>query len=125
MNLIAHCKNCRNEISVKESVSDRAELAREKGSQFVLKCDECLKNHKYHVNDIKAKTRKSIALIAFLILLFGTALIGYTLRDYLLMPNNAYNVMAIAGMLLIPSIVYGLLTKQETDNNRRFNQYWL
>ena len=124
MKLIVNCKNCRNKIKLKNSVNDRAELARELGNEFKLKCEECQKEDNYHVNDVKAKESKLIALIAFGIFIFGTGIIGYLLRDYLFMPNNPYNVLAIGGLLLIPSAVYMIMTKQERDNARRFNQYW-
>ena len=97
---------------------------RQLGNEFKLKCEECQKEDNYHVNDVKAKESKLIALIAFGIFIFGTGIIGYLLRDYLFMPNNPYNVLAIGGLLLIPSAVYMIMTKQERDNARRFNQYW-
>ena len=125
MKLILNCKNCRSEIELKYPVNDRAELARERGDKFSLKCAECSKENKYNVNEVKAKESKLIAMIAFGILVFGTGIIGYLLKDYLFMPNNPYNVLAIGGMLLIPSAVYMIMTKQERDNARRFNQYWI
>ena len=109
---------------MKNSVNDRAELARERGNEFNLKCDECSKENKYHVNDVKAKESKLLALIVFGIFVFGTGIIGYLLRDYLFMPNNPYNALAIGGLLLVPSAGYVILTKQERDNARRFNRYW-
>ncbi len=54
MKLIVKCKKCRNNIELKNSVNDRAELARERGNEFNLKCDECSIENKYHVNDVKA-----------------------------------------------------------------------
>jgi len=125
MKLILICKNCRGELKLKNSVNDRAELARERGDKFKLKCEECSKEDKYHVNDVKAKESKLIALIAFGVFIFGTGTIGYLLRDYLFKLNTPYNVLAIGGILLIPSVVYMIMTKQERDNARRFNQYWV
>lgn len=123
MKLIVICKNCRHKVKLKNSVSDRAELEREKGNKFKLMCNECLKEDCYHVNEVKAKESKMIALIAFGIFVFGTGIIGYLLRDYLFMPNNPYNVLAIGGLLLLPSTVYIIITKQERESIRRFNQY--
>ncbi|MEM9848461.1 MAG: hypothetical protein AAF847_11265 [Bacteroidota bacterium] len=124
MKLIVNCKDCRNKIKLKKSVNDRVELARAIGDEFKLKCEECLKENKYHVNDVKAKESKLIAVFAFVIFIFGTGIIVYLLRDYLLMPNNPYNVLAIGGVILIPLFIYMILTKQDRDNARRFNQYW-
>ena len=125
MKLIATCNHCSEKISLKNSVNDRAELAREIGETFQLTCEGCSTKNQYHINDIKAKENKIISVIAFGIFFFGTAFIGYLLKNYLFMPNNPYNVLAIGGLLLIPSAVYGILTKQERDNARRFNRYWL
>lgn len=124
MKLIVNCKNCREKIKLKNSVNDRAELSREIGDEFKLKCKECLKESKYHVNDVKAKESKLIAVIAFVIFIFGTGIIVYLLIDYIFMPNNAYDVLAIGGVILIPSFIYMILMKQDRDNARRFNQYW-
>ena len=123
MKLIVICKECRHQIKVKNSVNDRAELARELGDEFYLKCKECSKESKYHVNDVKAKESKLIAAIAFGIFILGTGIVGYVLRDYLLIPNNPYNALAIGELLLIPSVIYLIITKQERDNARRFNRY--
>lgn len=124
MKLIVKCKNCRNKIKLKNSVNDRIELAREIGIEFKIECEECLKEEKYHVNDVKARGSKLIALIAFGIFIFGTGIIGYILRDYLFMTNNPYNVLSIGGLLMVPYVVYMILTKQERDSARRFNGYW-
>lgn len=124
MKLIVNCKECRHKIKLKNSVNDRAELARKLGDEFNLKCEGCLREDKYHVNDVKARENKLIAAIAFGIFVFGTGIIGYLLRDYLFMPNNPYNALAIGGLLLIPSAVYMIMTKQERDNARWFNRYW-
>lgn len=125
MKLLINCKNCRNKIKLKNSVNDRAELARAKGNEFELKCKDCSREYRYHVNDVKAKESKLIALIAFMVFIFGTGIIGYLLSDYLFMPNNAYHFLAMGGLLLVPSIIYMGITKQERDNARRFNSYWV
>ena len=124
MKLIVNCKNCRNKIKLRNSASDRAELAREKGSEFKVNCTECSKENNYHVNDVKAIEGKLIAIISLGIFVFGTGIIGYLLRDYLFVSMNPYNVLAFGGLLLTPSAVYFILTKQERDNVRRFNRYW-
>ena len=123
MNLIVNCKECRNKIMLKSSVNDRAELSREIGNEFNLRCEECLREKEYHVNDVKAKESKLIALIALAIFVFGTGIIGYLLRDYFFMSNNPYYVRAIGGSLIFPFLVYMIFTKQERDNVKRFNRY--
>ena len=124
MKLIVNCKNCQEKITLKNSVNDRAELSKEIGNEFKLKCKGCLIEHKYHMNDVKAKESRLLAIIAFLFFVFGTGIFVYLLREYLFMPNNPYNVLAIGGIILIPSFVYVIFKKQERDNTRRFNQYW-
>ena len=108
---------------LKSSVNDRAELSREIGNEFNLRCEECLREKKYHVNDVKAKESKLIALIALAIFVFGTGIIVYLLRDYFFMSNNPYYVRAIGGSLIFPFLVYMIFTKQERGNVNRFNRY--
>ena len=125
MKLIVNCKECRNKIMLKSSVNDRAELSREIGNEFNLRCEECLREKKYHVNDVKAKESKLIALVALGIFVFGTGFIGYLLRDYFFRSNNPYYVRAVIGVLIVPFWVYMIFTKQERDNASRFNRYWV
>ena len=123
MKLIVNCKECRNKIKLKSSVNDRAELSREIGNEFNLRCEECAREKKYHVNDVKAKESKWIDLIALGIFVFGTVIIGYLLRGYFFMSNNPYYVRAVGGSLIFPSLVYMILKKIERDNANRFNRY--
>lgn len=116
MKLILNCKKCRNQIKLTHSVNDRGELARETGDDFKRKCPECSAIRSYHVNEVIAQESRLIAVIAFMILLLGTAVIFFYLKDFLLRPNNPYNVLLIAGLLLIPSLIYMVLKKQELKN---------
>jgi hypothetical protein len=123
MKLIVDCKNCRKQIRLKNTVNDRGELSRKIGKEFSISCKECLKESNYQVNDIRAKESKFIALSSLIIFTLGTGIIAYLLGEYLFIPNNPYNVLVIGGLLLIPSIVYMIMRKQEMDNVRRFNGY--
>lgn len=108
---------------IKKSVPDRAELRNLIGDSVQFVCPKCSHKEISSINDVKAKESSVIAIAAFLIMVFGTGLIGYLLKDYLFRPNNPYNILAIGGLLLIPSIIFMILNKQERDNVRRFNQY--
>lgn len=123
MKLITKCKHCKKIINLKFSANDRAELARDKGESFIVECTICAFRKLYHVNDIQAKESKWINVFALVILAIGMPIIFFLLKDYLLRPNNPYNVLAIAGLILIPSIVHGLLLKQDRENVMRFNRY--
>ncbi|MEM9917809.1 MAG: hypothetical protein AAF990_06920 [Bacteroidota bacterium] len=123
MKIIVSCRVCQGQIRLKNSVNDRAELSQELGDQFDLECKECSNVKRYHVNDVRAIESKAVALMAFGAFFFGTAITGYLLRDYLFMPSNPYNVLAVGGLLLVPSAVYMILIKQEGDNVSRFNRY--
>lgn len=109
MTLFIKCKNCNEQIRIRKSVTDRAELERLIGNPIQIGCTNCLHEELRSINDVKAKESKFISIIAFLILLLGTGAIVYLLKDYLLIPNNPYNALVIGGMLLIPSIVYVFL----------------
>lgn len=123
MKLVANCKHCREEVSVRKSATDRGELAKEEGDQLLLECGKCSKKDTYHVNEIRAQESKTVAVSALLVFVFGTAIIGYELKAYFFLPNNPYSAISIGGMLLIPVVVYGLLIKQERDQVSLFNSY--
>jgi hypothetical protein len=120
MQLKTNCKNCQSEIRIKKSVNDRLELALEIGEISILKCEQCLEKRKYHVNEIIVKESKSILLFALFIFIFGTGSLFYFFQNHLISPNS---LIAFGGLLIIPSLIYAILTKQEEENVRRFNQY--
>lgn len=113
MKLVAICKNCRSEIRVIPITNDRAELARKKGDSFQLRCNECEKKYYYHVNKVKAKKSKWLALSALIILTVGTVVVGYLL----------FNISRFSRLIVIPSIVYFIINRQETNNIEQFNSY--
>jgi len=124
MILLIKCNYCYKQIKVKKSATDRAQLERILGNSAVrISCPNCLHEELRSINEVKAKESKFISAVAFLFFLCGTGAIALFLKDYLMAPNSPYNAFSIAGMLLIPSIVYVLLHKQEMENVKRFNRY--
>lgn len=117
------CKNCKKEVRFKKKAGDRVKLEQLEGKELQHECHHCTTSHKYLINEIWANESKTIAIIAFLIFFLGTGLMVYFLKDYLLLPNNPYNILAVAEVLLIPSFVYVLLMNQERDRVRRFNMH--
>ena len=118
MKLYTRCKSCKGEISFLSSVNDRGELEMEKGKEFPMTCPHCLKKLKYHVNDFTAE--RSITHKLFLILIFIGLAIGIVLSEVVFLQ---YRVIFIGGGLLLPSIVYLLINKQQQAKLNSFNRF--
>ncbi len=125
MKLFIFCSNCRNKIKLKYYVNDRAELLKKLGVRISLVCKECSLSKNYHVNDVKATESKLTLLFATMILFFGTGIVGYLVKDFIFGASVSYAIYVILGMILVPSIIYIMIKKQERDSIRRFNEYWV
>lgn len=123
MILQVKCHHCSQKAIVRESVTDRVEMIKKTGMTFPLTCNNCSKMDIYNVNEVNAKEGRMMTAIASGIFIIGTPLIGYLLRDYLFLSNNPYNTLSIAGLLLVPSMIYVLLSRQEREKARRFNKH--
>lgn len=91
-----------------------------KSSTFI--CKHCGKRNVVDNFDYYAKESKIISLIAFLILIIGTPAIFFYFKDYILSSKNSYNALTMASMLIIPSIVFVLLKKEENNRIKTFNR---
>jgi len=107
MKLFTICKTCNEQSPIKSNASDRSELIRNNGEEFSNQCNICLKTHKIHVNDVRAKINKKIligglivSVIVTLFLLYFAGLIGTV-------------------TLTIPAIIW----KQQSNAVHSFNTY--
>jgi len=124
MILLIKCNYCHKQTRIRKSTTDRASLERTIGSNTVrISCPNCSHEEIRSINEVKAKESRFISAVAFLFFLGGTGAIALFLKEYLTVPNSPYNALLIAGTLLIPSVVYVLLHKQERENVKRFNRY--
>jgi len=120
MKLTLICSSCKHKNQVKKSVNDRSELARKLGKDFQIQCQACAISNSYHINEVIAEQSRWIAISAFIIFFFGTGIVFFLLKDYLLISSNT---LTLGGIIAIPSIVYAIIVKQERDNVSRFNSY--
>ena len=129
MILKTYCKFCREEISVKGTARDRAELSFKKGNAIKVTCDKCFKAAPYHPNEIFAVRSKTGMVTGVLILILSLVLILGILGKYYLdhkayIEKNSYNGFARLMFLpVIPILVYQLITTNQNKKIRIFNSF--
>jgi hypothetical protein len=130
MKLEVKCKDCKEFINLNLFVTDRAQLAFDKGDKIELTCKKCYSRKVYHPNEFIAIKNKLISILAFLIFIIGTITILYFIREYYLEhkdyinTNKSYSSIGkLFGFIAIPIIVYQLIEKSQERSIRRFNSY--
>jgi len=122
MILQSKCHNCGNPIRFFSFASDRLELSKFKTQTKIgFKCRKCGQTDKYDINDVFAKS-KIIQILALVIFLIGTPLVLILLWDYIWTFRNVYAVATMTGLIMIPSLIYGIMTKNINMKQRTFNQ---
>ena len=83
MNKSTYCTSCKKEIKITTNASTRSDLQMEKGTEFIVNCQNCGKTEKKHVNDIRADINNTIivtgvvvGIVLSLILFYYFGLIG-------------------------------------------------
>ena len=107
MKLIASCEECKEEITIKSYAPTRPELEKDKGERFEVRCNQCRKRQKKHVNDVRAKPNQVIVIGGVIIGLIVTILLWKILGA----------VGTISG--LIPLFIW----KQQSNAVHLFNSY--
>ena len=75
MKLFTTCLNCKEDIQIKPTEHSRYDLSREKrGDEFSVKCKECGRNNKIHVNDVIAVESKKTLFVFMAIIVFLSVL---------------------------------------------------
>ena len=116
MKLVATCKSCKEEITIKSKAITRPDLIAEKNETFRLQCQECAIEKEYHVNDVDAKssnTMKTIGLIVGLSVLVITTLVFF-LMGYI-------STIGIVIGIMIIGASFG--TSSSSSNVKAFNSY--
>lgn len=121
MRLYVTCKYCKKELSKWLWISDRVELKKDKGDSIELFCKSCNNKERYNIDNLKAQESKVALIIGLLIFLLGTPTILILLWDYIWL-SGVYGVIGILSIVLIPSIIYGIINKNETNRIRAFNR---
>lgn len=67
MKLYTICTSCRQSIKIRSGAATRHDLQMEKGDEFVVECQHCLKKTKVHANDVRAELNKTILLTGLII----------------------------------------------------------
>lgn len=122
MKLYTKCTNCKSDISFWTWTSDRVGFKKSNGDYISLTCKNCNQNTKYHIDDVKAKESKLAYIIALLIFLAGTPILFLFLWDYMFMTNNIYTILGLVIPLIVPSLIFGIITKNDRQRVRLFNR---
>ena len=125
MKLTTKCNKCGQEIKTKTWSSDRVELARTKGEYLELTCNICNMADKYHVDSLSASPSRLAQIVALLIFIVGTPVLLFFIWEPLWTLTWSYAILAIAGLLLIPVTVYGLILKDDQRRVSSFNRHKL
>lgn len=122
MKVYGKCTKCRSEIFLRTFEQTRLDLARNKGNLIKIICKNCGNDNQIHVNDLKARESKIALIIALIIFLIGTPTAFFLTSEAIARTTNHYYIYYIGGVLLVPSIIYILVEKQERLRVNAFNR---
>lgn len=122
MLLTVRCNKCRRQIKFSERVSDRIQLVRKKSEFINIRCKNCGQLDEYHVDDIRAEQSKIPMILAAIILIAGTPLIGYALWLGIGLENRPVSV-GMFSILLVPILIYLTITKSQREKIWAFNRH--
>ncbi|MGW1456515.1 hypothetical protein ACWBC2_16130 [Salegentibacter agarivorans] len=124
MKLYSKCTNCLAEMMLKSDSHNRGEFAMLEGKIKKIRCKHCASDQNIHVNNIYAKESKLALVIALLIFSIGTPLTVFLmLKVFTIASVNHYVILIAGGILLIPVIIYIIITKEEQTRVSSFNRY--
>lgn len=122
MKIYTRCEKCKSEISFSTWETDRVGLKMSKGNSINLMCKKCNFCGNYEIDDFKAKESKIAHLIALVVFLIGTPILFVLLWDKLFRTNNIYAIFGLVMPLIIPSIIFGIISKNDRLRVSRFNR---
>ena len=88
----------------------------------ILNCNDCGGREKYHVDDLFAKESKIAKILALATFLVGMPLLFYGFGYLYPKIKNQHNVFLLLEFLLLPTVVYGIIKKQEEIRVSSFNR---
>jgi hypothetical protein len=122
MRLYVDCLKCKTEISFWTWNSDRVDFKKSTGENIVLTCKKCSHFDKYNIDNVKAKESKIALITSLSFLLIGTPILFITLSDYMFKTNNVYTIACLVTCLTIPSLTFGIMTRNDRIRVRIFNR---
>lgn len=122
MKLSINCQRCKQLVPFSANVSDRFELARKRGAQIDLRCRACNHQGAYHVNEIEARSSSATGVVAVAVFLIATALILFSVWDYLFDLANVYALAGFAGIFIAPCWMYEAIMASQREKVRYFNR---
>ncbi len=122
MKVYGKCKKCSTEIAYRTNAHTRVEFAMQDGENRTLNCKDCETENKFHVDELYANPSKIAQLIAGLVFLIGTPLTFFLVNPIFESNRNHYVIYVVGGFLLVPVLVYAVLTRQEQKRVSDFNR---
>ena len=95
------------------------------GKSNELNCTNCGKINIIHPNKFFARESKTAHLIAGLAFLIGSSLACYAIFVMMTETNSTIGIYIVAGLLLIPMMIYLIIDKEERKRVRTFNHTYV
>lgn len=121
MRLYIKCSDCDHDISFWTWTSERVDLKMTHGDKIELDCKNCNKKSKYYIDDLRAKESKIALIIALIIFIIGTPIALILLWDYI-WQTGLYGALGLILIIGIPSTIYGIINKNDSQRVRLFNR---
>ena len=122
MKLYAVCDKCKSDISFWTWNINQIDFKKSKNEWIPLTCKRCNHMEKYHIDTISARESKVALIVGLTIFLVGTPLLFIFLWDYLFKTNNVYTILGLVTPLIVPSLIYGIISKNDLKRVRNFNR---
>lgn len=126
MKLYSKCSNCKGEMMLKSDFHTRVESAMNEGKINKVLCKHCGAENNVHVNEIYTRESKLALVIALLVFSIGTPLtILLMLKVFSTVSVNHYVILIAGGILLIPVLIFIVISKEEQTRVSSFNRHKL
>ena len=121
--LYTRCSECGENINYYSWETTRANLQMQKGRFVEIDCKHCGKVDNYYLNNLRAEKSNIALIVSFIIFALGTPAVFFLLWDTLVKTANLYFMIVLLGVILVPSIMYGLILKDERKKINSFNRF--
>jgi hypothetical protein len=109
------------DISLWTWYSDRIDFKKSNKDFINLTCKKCKQTDRYNIDNVKAKESNTAQIIALSIFLIGTPVLLIFLWDYIFKINNIYAILILILPLIVPSLIYSIIIKNDRQRVRLFN----
>lgn len=121
MKVFAKCEYCKSDVSKWIWADNKVDLKKIHGETINIQCPKCLKTNNIQIDDLKARESRIAQIISILVFLAGTPLLLLFVWDYLFETNNIYSIVILVMPIIVPSIIYIVVNKNEQTRTRLFN----